>query len=153
MRFSWGASWWHNPPCQFFCFISCERATYSMPSLSVRNWIEFLESCWWNSKPLDTKWMDRSYHTRYLNITGLDSDICYSVIFWKSFWVIIGLCWVGFDKPSCIFCFNFSCKIPLACLNVLSWTISTIQMTVKCRSYSFNCVFVILLPLFLALYK
>ena len=48
---------------QFFCFVSCERATYSLPLSSVRNWKEFLESCWWNSKPLDTKLMDRSYTT------------------------------------------------------------------------------------------
>ena len=68
MRLLWVASWWSNAPCQFFCFVSCKRASYPMPLSSVRNWKEFLVSCWWDSKPLNTRWMDRSYHTRYLKI-------------------------------------------------------------------------------------
>ena len=44
---------------------------------------------WWNVRPLNTKWMEKSYHTRYLRIIGLNSEIRYSEIFWRSIlWVI-----------------------------------------------------------------
>lgn len=61
---SWGASWFSSPPCQFFCLVSWERDTYSTPLSSLRKRKDLGVNCWWNSKPLDTKWRDKLNQTR-----------------------------------------------------------------------------------------
>lgn len=61
---SWGASWFSSPPCQFSCLMSWERDTYSTPLSSLRKRKDLGVNCWWNSKPLDTKWRDKFNQTR-----------------------------------------------------------------------------------------
>jgi len=71
--FSLGFSDASMPPCQFFCFVSCESFTYSSPFSSVSMTKESIFSCWWNSRPLETNRMARRNHTRKRRTTGLTS--------------------------------------------------------------------------------
>ena len=100
IRLSPGASLDSMTPWEFFCWVSCRRVTYSEPFSSVWKLKESRRRWCWNSRPRETKWMDRWYQTHSRRTRGENlAARSYEAILDRSSGLMTYLFFVGLEAP------------------------------------------------------